>query len=314
MLFSLIFTFLILVFDVQAKSKERSLTAQLLEEYCVSGRPVLNDSTAVDVSLGVTLQSIENVDESAGSLTGYYWLNLEWRDEYLTWQGWDILDGQTSDIRLRTEDIWLPDIEIYNMIHREDLRTRDMVVVSSDGSVVWIPSYKITSSCEMDTTFYPFDEQSCLLKFGSWVYNGWKLTLKLSDMSMDISTYLTNTAWDLISAEGKLNTVQYECCPEPYLDITYTIKLRRRTTPTGIKQEHTGSKDSKDEHTTEKEQTDDTQLCDTIDEGEKRAEFEAQLKRDYEEKYLKEVSELEEKYQIEISSLQEKVSKLQAKC
>ena len=49
---------------------------------------------------------------------------------------------------------------------------------------------------------------------------------------MDISGYVRNSEWDLISAEGRLNTVVYECCPEPYLDITYTIRIRRRPLPT----------------------------------------------------------------------------------
>ena len=36
----------------------------------------------------------------------------------------------------------------------------------------------------------------------------------------------------IISAPGvpaKRNQVIYDCCPEPYLDITYIIKIRRRT-------------------------------------------------------------------------------------
>ena len=28
---------------------------------------------------------------------------------------------------------------------------------------------------------------------------------------------------------GKRNEVFYDCCPEPYLDVTFTIKIRRRT-------------------------------------------------------------------------------------
>ena len=28
---------------------------------------------------------------------------------------------------------------------------------------------------------------------------------------------------------GVRNEVFYECCPEPYLDVTFTIKIRRRT-------------------------------------------------------------------------------------
>lgn len=28
---------------------------------------------------------------------------------------------------------------------------------------------------------------------------------------------------------GKKNTITYSCCPEPYVDITFTIQIRRRT-------------------------------------------------------------------------------------
>ena len=28
---------------------------------------------------------------------------------------------------------------------------------------------------------------------------------------------------------GQRNSIIYECCPEPYVDITFTIKIRRRT-------------------------------------------------------------------------------------
>lgn len=28
---------------------------------------------------------------------------------------------------------------------------------------------------------------------------------------------------------GKKNTVIYQCCPEPYVDITFVVQIRRRT-------------------------------------------------------------------------------------
>lgn len=28
---------------------------------------------------------------------------------------------------------------------------------------------------------------------------------------------------------GKKNTINYQCCPEPYVDVTFTIQIRRRT-------------------------------------------------------------------------------------
>ena len=45
----------------------------------------VQDSKAVDVRFGTTLQMIEKLDESSGSLTSYIWLNFEWTDEYLKW-------------------------------------------------------------------------------------------------------------------------------------------------------------------------------------------------------------------------------------
>ena len=68
---------------------------------------------------------------------------------------------------------------MYNAVKMEPLAVRDMVVVSDSGSVVWVPPYKITSTCKLDTTWFPFDEQSCDLKMGSWVYDGLKLNLNL---------------------------------------------------------------------------------------------------------------------------------------
>jgi len=52
-----------------------------------------------------------------------------------------------------------------------------MAVVSNDGSVLWIPPSIFRSSCSIDITHFPFDIQTCHLKFGSWTYDGFKLDL-----------------------------------------------------------------------------------------------------------------------------------------
>ena len=46
----------------------------------------------------------------------------------------------------------------------------------SDGQVVWTPPAIYKSSCEIDVEWFPFDEQSCVMKFGSWTYDGFQVT------------------------------------------------------------------------------------------------------------------------------------------
>jgi len=52
-----------------------------------------------------------------------------------------------------------------------------MAVVESDGTVLWIPPALFRSSCSIDITQFPFDVQTCDLKFGSWTYDGFNLDI-----------------------------------------------------------------------------------------------------------------------------------------
>lgn len=57
-----------------------------------------------------------------------------------------------------------------------------------------------------------------------------QLDLTLKDgKGGDISSFIPNGEWDLIGVPGDRHEVHYECCPEPYVDITFTIHIRRRT-------------------------------------------------------------------------------------
>ncbi|EFN70706.1 Neuronal acetylcholine receptor subunit alpha-7 [Camponotus floridanus] len=104
------------------------------------------------------------------------------------------------------------------------------VVVKDNGTCLYVPPGIFKSTCKIDITWFPFDDQRCEMKFGSWTYDGFQLDLQLQDENGgDISSFITNGEWDLLGVPGKRNEIYYNCCPEPYIDITFVVIIRRRT-------------------------------------------------------------------------------------
>lgn len=48
-------------------------------------------------------------------------------------------------------------------------------MVSYDGNVFWPPPTKFRSTCPVDVTYFPFDDQTCVMKLGSWTYDGFQV-------------------------------------------------------------------------------------------------------------------------------------------
>ena len=63
----------------------------------------------------------------------------------------------------------------------------------------------------------------------SWTNHEALVNLTLKDEVADTSAYQENAEWQLLSAKAFLNKVKYACCPEVYLDITFKVRIQRRT-------------------------------------------------------------------------------------
>ncbi|TGZ67370.1 hypothetical protein CRM22_004828 [Opisthorchis felineus] len=136
-------------------------------------------------------------DEVNQVLTLNVWIEQEWIDERLHWDPLEY--NNLSTVRVPCEKLWLPDIVLYNSA--DDYTSGYMqsrAMVGNTGNVFWSPPAKLRSACKIDITYFPFDDQSCTMKFGSWAYDGWQVNMSKRHEEVDLSNYVQNGEWNLL--------------------------------------------------------------------------------------------------------------------
>uniref|UniRef100_A0A674B9C9 Cholinergic receptor nicotinic alpha 2 subunit n=1 Tax=Salmo trutta TaxID=8032 RepID=A0A674B9C9_SALTR len=205
---------------------EDELFKKLFIGYNKWSRPVPNISDVVIVKFGLSIAQLIDVDEKNQMMTTNVWLKQEWNDYKLRWTPSDY-DNVTS-IRVPSELIWVPDIVLYNNADGEFAVTHmTKAHLFHNGKVRWVPPAIYKSSCSIDVTFFPFDQQNCKMKFGSWTYDKAKIDLERFENTVDLNNYWESGEWAIINAVGTYNTKKYDCCHEIYPDITYFFIIRR---------------------------------------------------------------------------------------
>ncbi|XP_075868565.1 neuronal acetylcholine receptor subunit alpha-7-like isoform X2 [Nelusetta ayraudi] len=189
-------------------------------------RPVANDSQALTVQFSFTLMQVMDVDEKNQIITTNAWLQMHWYDYYLQWNQSEY--PGVKNLRFTPDQVWTPDILLYNSAHDKfDATFKTNVLVNSSGFCEYLPPGIFISTCSVDVRWFPFDIQRCELKFGSWTFDGWLLDIQMK--AADVSGYMPNGEWDLLEVPGGRHEVFYDCCAEPYPDVTFIVTLRRRT-------------------------------------------------------------------------------------
>ncbi|CAH2236342.1 jg10723 [Pararge aegeria aegeria] len=208
--------------------EEYNLIRHLMQRYDASVRPVENSSHPLLVTFGVSLHHIIDVEEKDQLLTTNCWITQIWTDHHLRWNTSDF-DG-ISVIRIPYERVWKPDIILYNNAdpNYRSAVINTNVIVKNTGEVTWLSHGIYVSVCDINVEQFPFDVQLCTMKWASWTYDGFQLDLKKQFDEGDTTNYQTNGEFDLVSFEAIRHNEYYSCCLEPYPDITYVIKLRRR--------------------------------------------------------------------------------------
>nr|AUO38744.1 nicotinic acetylcholine receptor alpha subunit 8 [Ascaris suum] len=250
--FTVLLLCVVSVEHVECSRYADQLYEDLLYYYNKNVRPVKNASSAVQVKFGASLIRIIDVDEVNQVLTTNLWLEMQWYDYKLTWdpEKWNNI----KKLHIPSDQIWIPDILLYNNADGEPhISITSDALVYYTGAVVWKPPSIYKSFCPIDIEYFPYDKQSCSMKFGGWSYNGFLMDVRqlpsrptdvietrydekgkeyqLLEQGMDLSAFYPSLEWDLISLTSMRHEQLYPgCCgQEFYIDISFDILLRRKT-------------------------------------------------------------------------------------
>merc|ERR1712004_254841 len=197
----------------------------------------MGSSDRLTVHMRLKLSQVIGVDMRRQILTTNVWVEQEWADYKLSWNPADY--GGVKHLHVPSQDIWLPDIVLYNNADGNyEVTIMTKAILNWNGKVNWNPPAIYKSYCGIDVEFFPFDERECWMKFGSWTYDGFMLDLRHMNqlptndsigIAMDLRDFYISTEWDVMEVPAQRNEKYYPCCEEPYPDIVFSLKLRRKT-------------------------------------------------------------------------------------
>ena len=219
----------LLVPFIVSTNQENSLKNSLLENYYPDALPVNNNS--IEMKIGIAIKSLTDINQIEGTIQSNIWLRLWWEDTNLKWDKdkWNISKLSFYTNPELDRSIWIPDIYLYNTAEKP-LENLDYTsaMVYNDGSVIWSRPGVMTSTCVFDLTYFPYDQQVCEFKFGSWVYHSGQLNVSVHKTSLDLSNYQINQEWKIISHVSYIEEKKYNCCPEKFQSAVFILTLRRK--------------------------------------------------------------------------------------
>ncbi|XP_071560476.1 nicotinic acetylcholine receptor beta2 isoform X1 [Temnothorax nylanderi] len=221
----------------EANPDTKRLYDDLLSNYNRLIRPVINNTETLTVWLGLKLSQLIEMNLKNQVMTTNVWVEQKWFDYKLQWDPQEY--GGIDMLYVPSENIWLPDIVLYNNADGNyEVTLMTKATLKYTGEVFWKPPAIYKSSCEINVEYFPFDEQSCIMKFGSWTYNGAQVDLKhmkqepgsnIVAIGIDLTDFYLSVEWDILEVPAARNEEYYPCCEEPYSDITFNITMRRKT-------------------------------------------------------------------------------------
>ena len=82
---------------------------------------------------------------------------------------------------------------------------------------------------QVDIRYFPFDDQTCQWKFGSWIYSGAWIDFNSSIDKIYMDGFIDNSEWDLLTIRFDKTYRRHPSSHEEHPDLLFSLHIRRRT-------------------------------------------------------------------------------------
>uniref|UniRef100_A0A1I8F9R2 Neur_chan_LBD domain-containing protein n=1 Tax=Macrostomum lignano TaxID=282301 RepID=A0A1I8F9R2_9PLAT len=191
-------------------------------------RPVTNHSQPILLYMKPQPRADSRCDEKNQIVTLNMWVFQQWHDPNFIW------DPASYDNIRSGLQIWcsttMPEVTGPAQFGQQSQR-----VLGRHGAV---------------EAAHNIQEPNCTLKLGTWTHNGFLIDLRhvaqmeeallnrrvnfdncqaFIDYAVDLSQFVENGEWDILRPPPVATSPSNRCCPEPYLDLTFSLRIRRKT-------------------------------------------------------------------------------------
>ncbi|KAK1168387.1 5-hydroxytryptamine receptor 3A-like [Acipenser oxyrinchus oxyrinchus] len=193
-------------------------------------RPATNLSNPTITNISFTLYAVLGVNEKSQILTTFLWLRLYWHHEFLQWDPEKC--GGITKISLPVEELWMPDIIVYEFIDEDKSQRCPYIYVNHTGQIRYDRMLRVLSSCNLEIFNFPFDVQKCSLTFGSYMHTirdvRVSLALPIEQISENSKKYLeTSGEWELVKIQGETDILKFGI--DEWDIITFWVTIKRRS-------------------------------------------------------------------------------------
>nr|AEN03032.1 nicotine acetylcholine receptor beta 3 [Bactrocera dorsalis] len=174
-----------------------------------------------NITLGMSVNYVD-IDEINGKMILHSWLKIRWMDEKRSWNSADY--DNITQIHLKPKEVWKPDLTLFNSAgDKSDYLGDTQILLSNDGSFLWVPPAVYTAYCSLDFRIWPYDTQVCKVKVGSLALT--YIDARYLDLkeSLDYSDLVQSTQWEIVEGATSYRKQDY------YNYIEFRFNLKRRS-------------------------------------------------------------------------------------